>query len=428
MLCVAATFALIAGLMHKERTAVTGGLPKERPGEVELVFLNSWGGLDGRADALQKLLDDFMEKNPGIKVKNESVYGDDFLPSIKTRFALGEEPDVFGLWPGSDIRSLIAAGKVADLTGLLEEDPTYKASFDPKMWHHVTAEGRIYGLPVEIIFEALFINSPMFDLYDIPPPETYDQLVTAVKVFRANNIIPIAYNSEPEGSYLYQNLVMMLGGKDGVEQPFSNRRVKDCYIEAMYRMRELYELGAFPKDYFTLTSEERDRLFLNKKAAMIVQGSWFISNFPKDKAVDLVAFPKAEPAEGTGNIVYGMGCGIFYASKTAMENPEKTEAVIKLLKFLASKPSAAYLADTTGMISNIDITAYRVGYSEDRVTYNPLTQKGLALVFYSKGLVGPPDSFIERSVWESVIIKRFPYMLERKISPEELWQLTGLTG
>jgi raffinose/stachyose/melibiose transport system substrate-binding protein len=64
--------------------------------------MNSWGGENRSAAILQRLLQDFMAENPDIKVKNESIWGDDFLPSIKTKFATGNDPDVFGLWPGSD--------------------------------------------------------------------------------------------------------------------------------------------------------------------------------------------------------------------------------------------------------------------------------------------------------------------------------------
>lgn len=36
---------------------------------------------------------------------------------------------------------------------------------------------------------------------------------------RKHNIIPIAYNTTSEGSYLYQNIIMKLAGKDIIEHP-----------------------------------------------------------------------------------------------------------------------------------------------------------------------------------------------------------------
>jgi raffinose/stachyose/melibiose transport system substrate-binding protein len=72
------------------------------------------------------------------------------------------------------------------------------------------------------------------------------------------------------------------------------------------------------------------------------------------------------------------------------------------------------LANNTGMISNVDISGYDI-------RYNRLTKKGLELINNARVLVGPPDSFVNRSVWEKVIVKDFPYVLEGKKTPEELW-------
>ena len=80
--------------------------------KISLRFISSWGGVDTKSDPLQQVLNGFMEDNSDIEVINESMYGEDFLHKLKTDFASGYNPDVFGLWPGSDIRSLVEAGKV----------------------------------------------------------------------------------------------------------------------------------------------------------------------------------------------------------------------------------------------------------------------------------------------------------------------------
>jgi raffinose/stachyose/melibiose transport system substrate-binding protein len=382
--------------------------------KTELTFMNSWGGYDAKAEVLDNILTKFQKENPNVTVINQTVSGDDFLPSIKEKFATGEPPDVFGLWPGSDIRSLIKNGKVADITDLINKDPEWKNSFGKDMWPQVEQNGRIYGLPVEMTYEGLFINSNLFEKYDVKVPENYDELVKAIKTFKKNKIIPIAYNSKPEGSYLYQNIAMSLGGKE-IENPIKNGKVCDSYIQAMYIMRDLFKMGAFPpaNDCFTMDSNTRDDLFLNGKAAMIVQGSWFEGKCT-NKAIKLVAFPRMTKVN-ENRLIYGLGCGTFYISKKAWDNPAKREQAIKLLKVLTSRDSSIELAQKTDMISNVDISGYNIEYNE-------LTQKGLDLIKNSDLLVNPPDSYISRSVWESVIVKNFPDMLNENISPEELWE------
>lgn len=97
--------------------------------KVTLRFISSWGGVDSKAETLQELFVSFTDENPDIEIVNESLFGEDFLPKIKTDFASGNNPDVFGIWPGSDIRALIQAGKVADLTELMQDNPEWKKRF-----------------------------------------------------------------------------------------------------------------------------------------------------------------------------------------------------------------------------------------------------------------------------------------------------------
>lgn len=386
--------------------------------KTKLRFISSWGGSDASADTLQQVLNRFMESNPNIEIINESTFAEDFLHKLKTDFASGYNPDVFGLWPGSDIRALIKTGKVADLTRLLNEDLIWKASFKKGMWSYTTYEGRIYGLPLEIIYEGLFINKDLFDRYNVLVPTTYEELKQAIKIFKSNGIIPIAYNSSAEGTYIYQNIAAMLGGKEAIEQPIISGQIHPCYIDAVKYVKELYELGAFPRNAFTISSRDRNNLFLNKEAAMIVQGSWFIGNI-RDNAdtVDIIPFPAlAGERGGSSTLIFGLGCGNFHMSMTAWEDIRKKQAAEELLRTLTSRGTANLFARQTGMLVNIDI-------DESRVEYSRLVKRSRELLNSSKELVGPPDSFVDRSIWEGDIVKRFPNMLEGAVSPQEVWDL-----
>lgn len=395
--------------------------PKEEP--IRLRFVSSWGGVDSKADSLQKILDRFMEDYPEIAVVNESLFGDDFLPKLKVDFASGNDPDVFGLWPGSDIKTLIRAGKVAELTDILDNDPEWKKSFGEDLWRYTTFDGKIYGLPVEIIFECLFINRDLFQQHHIELPTTYERLKQAVIGFRRKGIVPVAYNSLAEGTYLYQNIVAALGGKEAVEHPYIDGKVNEAFIQGMEYMQELYSLGAFAENSLTMSSYERNRMFIEKKAAMLVQGSWFIGNFnDNDRDVDILPFP-AMGSEGSAvsRLIHGLGCGTFYMSRQVAGDADKSDAALKLLRCLTSRESSYLLAERTGMLSNIDMTGYDLHYSR-------LTQKGIRLMAEAEEFVGPPDSYLNRSVWESVIVEDFPYVLEDKQTPREIWEKAVAKG
>ena len=304
----------------------------------------------------------------------------------------------------------------------MEENPEWKDSFKSSMLKYTTFNGRLYGLPFEIIFEALFINTDLFEKYNAPIPTTYEELKDAVKIFRNNGIIPIAYNSLAEGTYLYQNMVALLAGKEIAENPL-HPEFGHYYKEAMKYMQELYQIGAFPDEAFTLTNHERNTMFLEKKAAMIVQGSWFIGNIPADdNSVDIIFFPTFSEGKAPPNtMIYGLGNGCFYISSESFNDDIKKEASIRLMKFLTSKEAAVEFAKQTGMMSCVDIREYRIDY-------NKLTRKGQILINNSRQFIGPPDSFIDRTVWEEIIVAGMPYVLEGKLEIEELYNKAVQAG
>ena len=386
--------------------------------ETEISFFSSWGGIDTKAQLIEKLLREFEKQNPDIKVKNKSRGNDDFLFILKTDFAQGNDPDVFGLWPGSDERSLIKAGKVADLTPILEKDSTWKDSFYEDAWDYVTFENKIYGLPIERIYEGLFYKRQVFEQFNIKVPTNYEELKEAISVLRYYRYEPIAFNCTPEGTFLYQNIVAKLGGKEATENPFSKGTVSESHIKAMYYMRELYQMGAFPKDAFTMDDKSRNQSFLNGSAAMIVQGSWFIGEGAvneTEKDIEVIPFPAfADGKSDESAVIYGIGNGNFHMSQKAYEDKNKREAAIKLLKFLTKPESVDFIINSTGSIPNVK-------GSEQNIPEG-LKSMGKQMIDSSKELIGPPDSFMDRTSWENILVKKFPQMLEGKISPEEIFK------
>lgn len=406
--------------------------------KVTLRFISPWAGTDVKADALKRVLEMFMENNPNIEVINESMSGEDFLVKLKTDFVSGNDPDVFGIWPGSNMMSLIKAGKVADLTPLLDNDSEWKKSFDKSVWYYVTVDNKTYGLPLEIIYQCLFINKDMFEAYHVKVPENFNELKQAVVSFRSQGVIPIAYNAESEGNLIYQNIIASLGGRIEVEQPFKNGKVNDCYLQAADYMKELYELGAFPANAFNLDNKSRDDLFLNKQAAMIVQGSEFIGEVNKqwttieqnsmtsdkdnntvgDKqiTVDMIPFPSIEGGKADPTaLIYGLGSGTFFMSQAAWSDDVRKEASIKLLQFLTSKESATLFVERTRMLSSVKIPPPNVYYSG-------LMRRGSELIDNTKELIAPPDSFFDRSIWESTVVDQLPYVLEGKQDSQKIWE------
>lgn len=378
----------------------------------EIRFLSSWGGVDAYSDTLNFVLNKFEEENKDISVVNESLFGDDFLVKVQTDFASGNSPDVFGLWPGSIRDLLIKNSKMADITDVLNSDIAWKNSFYPDMWRYVTYNGRVYGVPFEIIMECLFINKDIFERYNLQVPQDFNQLKEVCKKLRNYGVIPIAFNSQPEGTYIYQNIIVNLGEKQEVENPLHSNKVTLPYLKGLEYLKDLYKIGAFPDNYYTLSSKQRNDLFLKKKAAMIVQGSWFFSKCDP-KTVEIVFFPKIHKTSSK-SLIYGLGGGTFYISNLAWRDSKKKAASIKLLKFLTSEENARIFVERTGLIPNVKLSGMVK-------IQNPLRSKAEGLIKEASELVGPPDHFIDRNVWDNVIARKIPYVFEGKMTSQQLW-------
>jgi len=379
---------------------------------IEVRFSSSWAGVDSKAEYLETVIEAFEAEHPNIKIIDESMYGEDFLFTLKADFASGNGPDVFGLWPGSDLELLIDNQMVADLSRVIKDDPSWYDNVDPNVFEFLDQGYQIYSIPFEIIYEGLYINKDLFEEHNIKIPENFNELKDAIVVFNQVGIVPIAYNLTPEGSFIYQNMIVQLSGKYDTENPFTSAgNIKSGYIEAMYLMQDLYQLDAFPENAFTLDDASRNEMFIQKEAAMIVQGSWFNSD-RLDESVDLIPFPIDDRKDVS--IIYGIGNGNFHMSKSAFDNPEKRESALIFLKYLTSKASRDVFELTSSFVS-----------SSPELPDDYLRRLGMRLTHSADELVGPPDHYINRNFWESVLIKEFPNMLEGKITPEEIFETIG---
>ncbi len=426
LLCSVILLGIIAGIIidmsyDKKEVSI---IPIESIDEKTTIdFMSSWGGYDSKANRLKIILKELNEKYPNLIIKDSSMAGEDFLFILKTDFASGNPPDIFGLWPGKDFETLVKKHEIADLTGALKDDPEWYDQFKKESLEYVTIDGHIYGLPVEAIYEGLFINQDLFDAYQVKVPTTFEELLEAVTIFKANGIVPIAYNSTPEGSYLYQNIIMKLGGKEDIEEPFDEAgEIKPCFREGMQYMKLLYEQGAFPEDLFTLDDKARNDLFLQKKAAMIVQGSWFIGDNVLnggDESVRVINFPNIKGGKADSSaIIYGLGNGVLHISQRAWEDDEKRAWCLKLLKDFTSKETLQKFKQDSGFISGV--------YLDEAATDTAIVKQGDALINASKERIGPVDSFIDRRIWENIIVKQMPNVFKGITSKEQVFEWVNL--
>ncbi|RJK96012.1 extracellular solute-binding protein [Vallicoccus soli] len=302
------------------------------------------GGGEGGGDAIQVWALQDTVLNPieqsSVERFSEGDGGDASLETFgndpykqRLRVALGSPnaPDVFFNWGGGNLKEYVDAGQVADLTATVEEEGLDEA-FIPSVLEAAQLDGKYYGVPMRGVQPvALYYNKAVFEEAGVQPPETYEELLTLVDTFKAQGITPIALAGSQSWTELMwaEYLLDRIGGpevfqaiRDGEPGAWEDPAV----LEAMTRIRELVDRGAFGSDFASVGYDVggASTLLAQGRAAMHLMGSWEYVNqlgqspeFVERGDLGYVAFPAVEGGEGDPANVVGNPTNFYSVAESS---------------------------------------------------------------------------------------------------------------
>lgn len=380
-------------------------------GKIELRFASKWGGVDHNSRVMQRILDDFTASHPGVEIVNESLYGDDYNFKLHTDFASDRGPDIFGVDPDSTMRTLIRSNKLQDLSELMKENPEWSLNFKEDDLLLGTMNQAIYGIPFDEMFYALFVHSEMFWQYDMTVPKDYEELVASIPVFLENGVPLFAIGALDKTNPLFMLIVASYAAQSDFESGYPSYWREGNYIDAMHTMKYLYDAGAFPTNYLSMTDKQADQLYVDKGAVMIAQSSTMMARI--DNSTRIIAFPS--PITGRNSVLLQSVGSMFSANAMLEGNTEKRKAAEQLLMHVTSAQSALMFVEQAGAFSALkNITP------KDINSFLP-RREGARFLNEFPVSAQPPVLVWDRSLWESQICDRLPYMLVGDMTPEELW-------
>ncbi|REJ07537.1 ABC transporter substrate-binding protein [Halobacillus trueperi] len=128
-------------------------------------------------DQFEELAEKYEEENPEVDIKITSVGGgSDYAGSLKTKFASGDEPEIFSIAGPTEAANY--EEYLADLSDTELADIALEGTLNP-----VTKDGELHGLPFNQEGYGLIYNKAMFKEAGIDPSEilTYEDLEQAVE-------------------------------------------------------------------------------------------------------------------------------------------------------------------------------------------------------------------------------------------------------
>lgn len=262
--------------------------------EIELRF-TCWDGDEAQA-ILRQEAQAFEKAHPGVKVKVEAVFYNDYFTKLLAQYAAGVAPDVAMLDPGN-FQKFASRGALAPLNDLFHYIPGfdigtyYKPIVDAHSW-----QGKLYVLPRDIAPMGLvYYNKKAFDEAGIPYPDgswTWDFKVRpelkekdflwvlqklTKKDARGKPTRYALTTWDPMG--IIDVFVYSQGARyvDDAENPTKMLFTDPRIVKAHELLSQIYLKEKWipsPSDLGSIVQSTADQLFSSQKSAMYVCGIW----------------------------------------------------------------------------------------------------------------------------------------------------------
>ncbi|WP_308635402.1 ABC transporter substrate-binding protein [Paenibacillus silvisoli] len=322
-------------------TTTNNGTTNEAPAAKDVTLSLRHTQIKETSKVRLKILQDVVAKteqdNPGLKFNLEGI--DEVVnrdQKLKAEMAAGNPPDIFEVFGGADLNLYVKAGRMLDLTPIIEELGIKDkfASLD-----EFTIDGKVYGLPFGGYSEGIFYNKKLFTEYGLQVPKTFQELLAVADAVKAKGKTPFALAAKDGwvNGMLWNTVMERHVGIDAFGKLLTGEAkwTDPDFVAGFGDYATLVNNDYFTKGALGLPYAEQGAQFLKGDAAMVFTGSWDANRFTGDEAGDLkgnigyFSFPSIDGGKGDQtsiNASYSNGFG-FSANLTA----DQVEAVKKFI-------------------------------------------------------------------------------------------------
>lgn len=368
---------------------------------------------------VEKLFNQIYGEN--VKLVKVDYSTEDFKNALETTMAGDYPPDVWHSWGGGVLKDYVDAGKVEDLTSLLNEDwairllPPENRS---KLLWNSTWNGKNYGFPYTIGVVQIYINKSLFNAFGVRVPDptkgevwTWEEFINAINTFKGKkngagkDIYPlvVAGAEEWQLSFYYMYLVERIGGAEYFKKALNGEPgysfTDNVFIMAGQKCLELVESGAFQPGFINAGYDVADYLFFDNQAAMYLQGSWMVSTLRfrmkqlgRDFPLDVIYFPMISGGAGNKtNLVGGVQDYLCVSKKSKFK-----EEAFNLIRLHGTENVINSFLEKVGDIVVFD-SKVGGGLNIPENKYDPVILKQIGLLQNAGDLLMPWDQYAPRA-------------------------------
>lgn len=375
-------------------TATTA--PTAAPKKVTLNVTTTYAGNDGNAQNYQDAVANW-EKSTGNKVNDSSSTSDEtFKARVLADFETGSEPDVLFFFNGVDSNAFVQAGKVVSIDEIRQSYPDYASNMKDGMLGASPVDGKNYSVPVNGYWEGMFVNKEVCKAAGVQIPDantTWDQFLETCQKIKDAGFAPIAVSLATVPHYWFEfSIYNFLSPSTHNVLPKNTTDTQgQAWVNGINDIKMLYEKGYFPENTLTGTDDETVQLFIDNKAAFLIDGSWKVGGI-EGLTTDIDNFTVTYvPGKGdrkTTDIIGGLSSG-YFISKKAWEDPDKRAAAVDFITSMTSD-------ELVSKFAQVSATALKNGPTVDESKLSSLAKDGLKYVKGATGMASAVEDQVPR--------------------------------
>jgi ABC-type glycerol-3-phosphate transport system substrate-binding protein len=151
-------------------------------------------------------------------------------------------------------------------------------------------QGKLYGVPHEVEFIAVFYNKQNLAATNVRPPTTWEAFLRAGETLKAAGIQPLNQSAPPNMGHLWSLSMAAVGGRQGIDDIVAGKARWDGPgpVLAGDTILDMQRRGILPR-YAAIDGNQpfaefpMGASFFEGKVAQWVTGTWSIANFERQK-------------------------------------------------------------------------------------------------------------------------------------------------
>lgn len=350
------------GTKTESTTSSEGTTTTAKP--VELNVTTTFAGEDGNAQNFKNAVKTWCDETGNTVADTSATSDETFKTRVITDFETGSEPDVLFFFNGADANSFIEADKVVSIDEIRAEYPDYASNMNDDLIADSLVDGKKYAVPVNGFWEAMFVNKEVLDAAGVEVPGadyTMDMFKEDCQKIKDAGYTPIAAALGNIPHYWWEYAIFNHDTPENHVQVPAGIEDAASWVDGMLDIKELYELGYFPDNTLSATDDETFAMFVDSKAAFLIDGSWKVGGIvsacqsdPEDASTldaDKLANFTVTYVPGNGDrkatdLIGGLSMG-YYITRKAWEDPDKRAAAVDFVSYMTSDELVPVFAQHT---------------------------------------------------------------------------------